>query len=51
MGAPYVVTLQNLSSGVCFQKEFWEYNLCRTFVEKCKRSKKVRLVSYPNFRW
>lgn len=43
------VVFQVLKSGVVVEKTFDSYELCRKFVNKCKYSKRVSLISYPIF--
>ena len=38
-----------LASGALARREFSSYYLCRKFVNKLRRYKKCRLVSYPYF--
>lgn len=43
------VVLINLKTGERFVRKFESLFLCRKFVEKCRYSKKVRVVAHPNF--
>lgn len=43
------VVLVNLKTGKRFTKEFESLFLCKKFVEKCRRSKSLRLISFPIF--
>lgn len=45
----YELILMNLKTGKRFVKTFESLFLCRKFVEKCRHSKKVRVLAYPNF--
>lgn len=45
----YRVVIQVLKTGEYVPKEFDSYEFCRQFVRKCRYSKRVRLVSYPNY--
>lgn len=45
----YEVTYIVKTGFVKITKHFDSYFLCRNFVNKCKNSKKVMLVSYPHF--
>ena len=43
------VVFQVIESGNFVEKYFDSEYLCRQFVNKCRYSRRVRLVSYPNF--
>lgn len=43
------VVLVNLKNGERFSKYFSSLFLCRKFVNKCKYSKSVRVLSHPAF--
>lgn len=45
----YEVILMNLKTGERFTKTFESLFLCRKFVNKCKYSRKVKVISYPLF--
>jgi len=45
----YDVILINLVTGKRFVKTFDSLFLCRKFVEKCRFSKKVKVVGHPIF--
>lgn len=45
----FKVVFVNNTTGDCLVRGFDSLWLCNKFVQKCKRSKKVTLVSYPYF--
>lgn len=45
----HTVELFDKTTGKRFKKEFESLFLCRKFVNKCKHSKKLVLISYPYF--
>lgn len=44
----YEVYCLNLQTRKTFTKHFTSPYLCRLFVNKCKYSKVIRVISYPN---
>ena len=45
----YEVILINMETGKRFVKSFDSLFLCKKFVNKCKYSRKVKVVAYPIF--
>ena len=43
------VLLMNLETGEKFTKVFDSLFLCKKFVDKCRYSKKVRVLAHPTF--